>query len=353
MAQAGDKQESNESAQPRGRRIFMGLVAAIALLLLVGATYQALASAADRRNHPPPGEMIDIGGFEMHLYCTGEGSPTVILITGASNNHAVWDPVQRAIETETRVCSFDRAGLGWSDFDPSAETMDDHVENLEALLQAAGESGPYIMVGHSIGGRQARAFTARNRDDVVGVVLVDSTIEGQNNRFPAEIAEGGAGAVAFFGVCRALAPFGVIRLLNLGGAQAESFETLSQEAKDQTRVIFHRTPICRGLQADAAAAETITDASDIQPHNLGDVPLIVLAAGLSPDEEAPGAFPDDMIPVFEEFKLISAELQRELASLSTDSQLIVAEESGHYIQTTQPDLVVSAIETLIASYATD
>ena len=111
------------------------VVAIIAALLIAGAVYQILSSAADERANPPPGTLVDMGGYRLHLYCTGQGSPTVILIGGAGDFWAIWDPIQRSISQSSRVCTYDRPGLGSSDSHPvMSPTVDAQVTMLHQLL---------------------------------------------------------------------------------------------------------------------------------------------------------------------------------------------------------------------------
>jgi len=145
------------------------LVAAIFGLLTIGQ-----ASPAPRE-YPPPGKLIDIGGRKLHLYCTGQGSPTVILVAGAGAYSIDWALVQPKVAQETRVCSYDRAGLAWSDPGPSDETVEQTISDLHLLLRNAAEKGPYLLVGASIGGIYAQAYQREYPREVVGLVFSNSS----------------------------------------------------------------------------------------------------------------------------------------------------------------------------------
>ena len=123
---------------------------------------------------PPPGRLVDIGGRRLHLYELGQGSPTVVLESGIAASSLNWRAVQTGIAKFTRVISYDRAGLGWSDLAPAAITLDRLVADLHALLEAAGASPPYVLAGHSFGGLIVRAFAARYPEETAGLVLVDA-----------------------------------------------------------------------------------------------------------------------------------------------------------------------------------
>src|SRR5687767_11067489 len=121
---------------------------------------------------PPPGRLVDVGGGRrLHVNCTGSGSPTVVLEAGASSFAIDWSLVQPEVAKSTRVCSYDRAGSGWSDARPNVDTPRRVIDDLRAALQTAGEKPPYVMVGASRGGFFVRLFTATHPADVVGLVL--------------------------------------------------------------------------------------------------------------------------------------------------------------------------------------
>ena len=155
------------------RRAALRIAAVLMFVILVGATYQGAATAIERRQFPHPGRMIDIGDRQLHIYCTGEGSPTVVLEAPAAGMSAAWGWVQPAVARTTRTCSYDRAGLGWSEagdrlYEPS--TVPDH---LHTLLDRAGERGPYVLVGHGLGAAFAKLYAARFGQEVRSLILID------------------------------------------------------------------------------------------------------------------------------------------------------------------------------------
>ncbi|HRQ42558.1 MAG TPA: alpha/beta fold hydrolase [Chloroflexota bacterium] len=153
-----------------------GLVAVILVLValaMIGASYQAVAARVDRRNYPPPGQLVDVGGYQLHIYCQGEGSPTVLLDEASIDTVSDWVWIQPEVAHTTRVCAYDRAGLGWSDLSPSAPDAVQNTAALHTLLQTAGIEAPYILVGHSFGGLYARAFADEYAGEVAGLVLIE------------------------------------------------------------------------------------------------------------------------------------------------------------------------------------
>ena len=157
----------------RVRRVLLTAGAVLALLALGGATYQGAATALERRQFPHPGRLVDAGGRQLHIYCIGEGSPTVVLEAPATGMSMAWGWVQPEVAQIARVCSYDRAGLGWSDagdrpYDPSAVAGE-----LHALLQGAGEPAPYVVAGQGLGAALATLYAARFGPEVASLVLVD------------------------------------------------------------------------------------------------------------------------------------------------------------------------------------
>src|SRR5690349_3053542 len=143
-----------------GRRLLRGIVrtlAAVAGLLvvlgLVGASYEAIAATGDARRYPAPGQLVDVGGFRLHINCVGTGSPTVVLDAGLGGSSLDWNLVQAELGRITRVCAYDRAGMGWSDPSPQPRTPGQIGRELHTLLTNAGIAGPYVLVGHSLAGK--------------------------------------------------------------------------------------------------------------------------------------------------------------------------------------------------------
>lgn len=158
----------------RTQRRLLQAAAVLMFLVLAGATYQGVATALERREFPHPGRLVDVGGHQLHLYCTGEGTPTVVLEAPAAGSSAVWGWIQPDVAETTRVCSYDRAGLGWSEagdrpFDPAQVPV-----QLSALLAAAQEKGPYVIAGHGLGAALARLDARHLGNAVVALVLIDS-----------------------------------------------------------------------------------------------------------------------------------------------------------------------------------
>jgi pimeloyl-ACP methyl ester carboxylesterase len=156
------------------RRVFIGLGLVLVALAAIGAIFQAVATAIDKRTYAPPGQLVDVGGHRMHIHCMGSGSPTVILDASSGNTSASWGLIQPEVAKRTRVCTYDRAGLGWSDQTTAPRDARQIARDLHALLGAAGIAGPYVLVGHSSSGVYAQLYAADYPAEVAGMVLVDT-----------------------------------------------------------------------------------------------------------------------------------------------------------------------------------
>jgi hypothetical protein len=173
---------------------WLGFVALGFLILLVAvgtvtAINQAISSAREAKALKPVDQMVNVNGIQMRLDCRSKGSPIVVLEAGAQSSSRVWAWIQDDLAKFTRVCSYDRAGYGWSDSVPEAMLPGQVAEMLHALLEQAGEHPPYLLVGHSLGGVYIRTFTAQYPEEVVGMVLVDSSHENQSQQTPPELAK--------------------------------------------------------------------------------------------------------------------------------------------------------------------
>lgn len=306
------KAASSAKSPPRLlRRIGLGLLIGVAVLICVAGTgivYQAIATASDRRTFAPAGRLIEVDGYRMHLHCTGTGSPTVVLESGAGAPSAVWAWVQPAVAQQTRVCSYDRAGLGWSDTGPHRRDATSVARELRTLLLRAGESGPYVFAGHSLGGQYALMFAELYDQDTAGLVLIDAQHPDTMFRRPeAQAIE--RQQQQQISLLIVLSRLGIVRLFNMAPADAR-LPAHAQAAMNMTK---NSTDIVIAMNAEMQAISTNRD----QLHaagGLGSTPLTVLSAT------------DHGTPELESYTL---GLQRELAALSTTSTHDVVAGADH------------------------
>jgi pimeloyl-ACP methyl ester carboxylesterase len=323
---------SSESSSPRSlsafRYIGAGMLLLCVSLAVAGVIYQSISTARDRRAVRIPGQLVDVGGFKMHLNCVGLGTPTVVLDSGLGDNYISWRKVQPQIGQYTRVCSYDRAGLGYSDSSPHSRTSKDFAEELHLLLRNGGISPPYILVGHSMGGYDVRLYANLYRSEVAGMVLVDASHPEQQKRLPPTLNDLDAGWVREQEFLEVTMPFGLPRLLGFCGSDVEVRAA-------ECNVHSVRESVAELKSISASAAQTAATVS------LGDMPLAVL----SQDPAAPQPdLPEDLVkPASEAWQ----QMQKELAELSTQSTQVIAKRSGHYIQLDRPDVVIEAVRQLV------
>lgn len=329
-------------------RIWSNLFSALVIFLLTGAIH---AQQTPEIVPDLPGRMVDIGGYRLHIDCTGKGSPVVILENGLGDNFADWALVQPDIAKFTTVCSYDRAYDGFSDAGPIAVTMHQQVYELHNLLKAVRLRPPYILVGHSYGGILARVYTITYPSEVKGMVLVDATHEDVHlgDKMFRERAKGTpVPSPQTMKTSPPLPPTAEEQKL------IESrTKVLQQESKQPEGSSFYRLPpeaqrLDRWAHAHPKFSSTEKDTWQIwlpeelqQIHNesagkkypLGDMPIVVLGARR--------ANPGDFAPR-------QAELNN-MASLSRNSSLVVDEESTHHIQWDNPALVIQSVRDVFDS----
>ena len=209
-------------------RILVGLCGLIVVPALTGATYQWLATRQELAATPPPGQLVDIGGYRLHLWCTGDGAPAVILDTGLGGSSADWGFVQPEVARFTRVCSYDRAGMGYSDPGPSPRTARRIASELATLLVHGGIAGPVVLVGASIAGLEVRVFASDHPERAAGLVLVDASHEDQAHEVP---------AMARY--VPLLSTFGVLRLFGVSFGQR--VESLAPSVRQFARATSFRS----------------------------------------------------------------------------------------------------------------
>src|SRR3712207_6165744 len=221
-----------------GRRVLRGigrtlaaLVGLLVVLGLIGANYEAIAARGDARRYPPPRQLVEVGGFRLHIQCIGTGSPTVVLDAGLSGSSLDWNLVQPELGRTTRVCAYDRAGMGWSDPGPQPRTPRQIAGELHTLLTNAGIAGPYVLVGHSLAGKNVRLFTIAHPEQVAGMVLVDARSEYVDaNTSPAEVQAFQQALAAQASQYRVARSLGLVRLIgaSLWGGPAMPRETRTE-----------------------------------------------------------------------------------------------------------------------------
>ncbi|MEM9808444.1 MAG: alpha/beta hydrolase [Cyanobacteria bacterium P01_D01_bin.56] len=311
--------------------------------LCVGIVYQTVSQAVDRRKYPPQGELVDIGGFRLHLNCIGQGTPTVVMDAGGAAPSIAWGLVSSEIAEFTRVCTYDRAGFGWSDLNlRTPRSSQQSVDELHLLLTKARINPPYILVGHSLGGVNMRLYASQYPEDVVGLVLVDSSHEDQ---MTSEMWKRTKMLSWLYQVLRVVSQIGVLRLIGEMNL-LPIFERIKRESQKYPlalQTLFDTfKSFCYRPDYWATASNELANIKKSFEEvrsvtSLGSLPLIVLSQG-SKDSKMSD----------ERFQKWAA-LQLDLTKLSSNSRRIVAKDSGHLIPLDQPELIISAVQQLIES----
>jgi pimeloyl-ACP methyl ester carboxylesterase len=317
------------------KRIWLGLrVTGIVLVVLgiVGAGYQAIATARDARAFPPPGQLVDVGGYKLHIHCLGSGSPTVVTESGLGGSSPDWSLVQPDVSQSTRICSYDRAGYGWSEAGPSPRTSQQIAKELHTLLEKADLPSPYVLVGHSSGGLHVQVYASQYPEDVLGLVLVDPTPAQMMMRLSPEERQAGMTGVGQARVFSMMQFLGLLRLMPLLGAEALVQLPAAMQAQIRAHRLQNGAIATWGEEIGSFQASIMhTAATPIQP----DLPLIVLWHGIATG------------PVAQEAAAWAS--MQELVQNATNGKLIVAEKSGHYIPFDRPDVVIDAIHQVVES----
>ena len=255
-------------------------LATIALLSLLGI------SAAQSEPLAAPGELVDVGGHSLHILCIGEGSPTVVLETGLGDASINFRSLQTRLASYTRTCAYDRAGYGWSESGPEPRDLQTVASELGTLLHGAGENGPYVLAGHSIGGLYALGFAAQNRDDVVGVVLIDSSHPRQLEELRAVPEVIDVQDMEIQGLA------GIVAMAEDGSLPPELVRpnappVLRADLQDQWAKLFVQAKQLRAAVAEYDAIDA-TMGQAAESLDLGDIPLIVLSRGVGLEGQLPG-----------------------------------------------------------------
>jgi pimeloyl-ACP methyl ester carboxylesterase len=322
-----------------GKLRSFGIVAfGSALLLLIaavaGGSYQAIAWRADAQRFPHPGRLVSAGEFRLNIYCTGRGNSTVVLEPGLADSLDTWRSVQPKIERFARVCSYDRAGYGYSDPGPMPRTSDRIASELHAALESAGEKPPYLLVGSSFGGYNVRVFNGKYSDQVAALVLVDATQEDQYRLLPTAWRNLSA---ATHRRARRQA-FWAPLYIDLGIARLQ-LRMQGQEVAPvllQSKYLKARTSEFENIEVSAEQAR----AAD----HIAEKPLAVLTAGRPIDDALKAALSEEDQNIYAETWI--NDLQVRLAHLSTRGTRMLVADSGHDMPTDRPEAIVAAVREL-------
>lgn len=317
-------------------RIFLGLIGLLLVPALAGATYQWFASRNDLAATPPPGELIDVGGHRLHLWCTSSVKPripSVLFDSGLGGDAFDWTRVAPEVAKFTQACTYDRAGMGYSDPGPTPRTSGQIAEELTALIQNSGISHPVVLVGLSFGGYNTRIVASGHPDLVAGLVLVSASHENQSERYAAAGVPSGRPPDIMLKLGPIAASLGILRLM--GVTLAAPPEQAAPEVREFVLATAYRTSRYHAMASELAYTRE-SGAEVASTRRQLTIPLVVVSPG-----QGSGTRAD-----------INRELQRDMVTLSTRTCQIIAEESGHGIGN-QPELVIKAIRDVVSAAGDD
>ncbi len=348
--------EETNAARNRGglrrqiARILVGLIVLLLILGAIGFVYEGGVESRVYQRYPPPGARIDVGGYKLHLYCTGEGSPTVIVDAAPQGGSLYWSLGQPKVATSTRICTYDRAGYGWSDPSPSRRSSTEMVIELRTLLGRAQVEPPYVLVGHGLGGLYMQHFAMLHPGDVAGIVLIASDHPEYETHMPEPVSRVEAANINALTGRRLLARLGVLRLLGIAGQIGfpAEYDLLPPELRATAEEFWiYNAQVYATLAAESR--RTMLQESRAQVRRLSpgvaswlpDVPLLVITHGI-PGRRVPGL--DSELAVEEE--RVWQEMQQDMAAQGHPlrGEPLVAEQSAFGdIPLKQPDLIIAAI----------
>jgi len=319
-----------------------GILSLIVLAVIVGVAYEMSGRKRAARDFPPPGKLVDIGGRKIQLDCRGVGSPTVVFESGLDMSGSLsWSAVHDEITKTTRACAYSRAGIMWSDPHDAHQNGKSVAQDLHTTLGKAGEQGPLVLVGHSLGGPYIMTYTKYFGQEVAGLVFVDTAHPDQVQRYDA---------------IKKLSESKLMKLRNKVGAALNwtgvvrvvaAYEERNLNVPDRVfQAIKAYTPTSLGsmLKEENAFDETLAEAGTFRL--LGDRPLFVLTA-MAPSPEETLSYWKMTADQAKKFKALSEQLSNEQASWSSQSQHQLVADADHYIQFDRPDVVIAAVRSVV------
>jgi pimeloyl-ACP methyl ester carboxylesterase len=325
----------------RLRIVLLPLVALGALAIAVSTTWNAVLAAHFRLASVAPGAIYTVNGLPMHIFCTGKGSPTLLLDSGLGDDSLVWDRVQPDLSHSTRVCSYDRAGFGWSHAGPDPQDANTIARQLHGLLQQAGITGPLILMGHSAAGLFIRDYASRYPQDIAGLIFVDASTPLQERRWSPQLqALESQGFRSHELLLKTIQVLGIARLRGFCSAFDPGVEPWISELHFEHEC---NEPLAAIEQERTAFVRSGNQTIHTGPY--GDLPILIISRDPQHKLHEPSAVSAEHAEVWNQ-------MQEELKPLSTRSRRIIAQGSGHQIMIERPDLLEREVPRFIQQIRT-
>jgi pimeloyl-ACP methyl ester carboxylesterase len=319
-------------------RVVLSAVVVVAAAVAGSASFNAVAQLWFRAHNPPPGETYLVNGHKMHMNCTGSGSPTIVLDAGLGNDSLIWGGVQPVLSRTTRVCSYDRAGFGWSDALPAPRDADHIAVELHELLLQAKVSGPIVLMGHSIAGIYMRDYATRYPADLAGIVFVDAStpLQDENPAFKA-MASRGPMQWSRVWLARSGLIVGLPRLMGQCSQPIRGFEAHAGKLQAEDSCHLHIGAVSAELDSfNRSGQETVHTG----PY--GALPILIFSQ--DPAKSLPKQNPPrQLVGVEQAWNLMQEDLKR----LSTRSLRIIAKGSSHLVQIDRAELIENEVPLFI------
>jgi pimeloyl-ACP methyl ester carboxylesterase len=316
--------------------VLLWLLTLLALLIVGLLIAGRVARRVLINRFPPPGTMVEVQGHRLHVRCEGQGPVTVLLESGLNDFSLQWSRLQPLVAQAARTCSYDRAGLGWSEPSPHPPTIDNAVKDLRAVLESLYRQTPLILVGHSYGSLLVRMYAQQYPRNIKAIILLDPANEFMAERIPGYTEALNSGTDRFKKLAR-LASLGLVAL----STSRIPADLLPEEALYQYRAVLASRSFLKAAAAESAEMAKNLQAMQGYPQAaLAQIPVTIISRGQS--EPIPG-LPDRSATALEG---TWAALQSDLVERFNAKHLI-AERSGHNVQLSQPELVYECIKSFI------
>lgn len=341
-AQPTNSKNNRKGCLGMGLRLLAGLVALLVLLGVGCSIYEARAETAVATQYPAPGQLVEINGRTMHIQCSGEGSPTIILDAGQGGWSTDWANIMPQLSENNQVCAYDRAGYGWSEAAADDRSPQAAADDLASLLASAQIEPPYLLVGFSHAGLADRLFAAQHSNELAGLVLIDPATEFDNEIMSADLMKQQQAAVGMFNGFGFMAKVGLLRLIGTQNMAGSAPFIGTDPASPDVYYTFIADPQWWETSVQEFQS-SLNDDHLAMVHEYGQIPNIPLVIIGSDVLDTTGN------AAIEGLQEARHKVLRDLADQSIQGEFVVAEGSTHNILNDRPDVVLATIESTVAA----